>query len=248
MATNHSVTRAMLLAAGEGTRLRPLTLDTPKTMLPIGGKPLVGHTVTWLRKHGVTDVGINLHYRGQQIVDYLKDGSAFGVKTTYSHEETLLGTAGGTKRLESLFAGDRLVVVYGDMLTDLDLGKMAAYHVLTGAVATIALFEVADPSQCGIVELDPAGRVLSFVEKPARGTAKGNLANGGVYILEPEVLDSIPRDGYSDFGFHIFPELLRAGRRVSGYKLSPQEYLIDIGSLEKYRQAEADYQAGKVRV
>jgi NDP-sugar pyrophosphorylase family protein len=241
------VTKAMILAAGEGTRLRPLTLTTPKAMVPVDGRPLIEHTVAWLKSHGVTEVGINLHYLGGKIVDCLGDGSRLGLNISYSHENELLGTAGGTKRLETFFAGDRFALVYGDILTDLDLGAMVAYHANAGAMATIALFTAPKPSEVGIVEVDSLGRILSFVEKPAPGNEKGNLANGGVYILEPEVLSYIPPSGYADFGFDVFPSLLRQGMPLYGYKLRAEDYLIDIGSMEKYRQANDDRVKGRVR-
>jgi len=237
----------MVLAAGEGVRLRPLTLNTPKAMLPIGGKPILGHTLGWLRRHGVVEVGINVHYLAQQIVDYLGDGRAFGVKIAYSREETLLGTAGGTKRLAAMFQGEQFGVVYADMLTDLDLGRMAELHVRAGAVATIALFVAPRPHEVGIVELDAQDHIVSFVEKPPPGTEKSNLASAGVYILEPEVLDLIP-PGRADFGFDVFPAMLRKGLPILGYRPHPDEYIMDIGDLERYRQANEDFAAGKVRL
>ncbi len=241
------VTRAMVLAAGEGTRLRPLTLTTPKAMLPIGGKPLIGHTLSWLKRHGIAEAGINLHYLGQQIVDYVGDGRAFGLKVIYSWEDTLLGTAGGTKRLEPLFGGERFAVVYADMLTDLNLTRMAEHHLEAAAAATIALFVAPRPHEVGIVELDSRDRIVGFVEKPPPGTEKGNLANGGVYILEPEVLRRIPASRYADFGFDVFPSMLRDRLPMLGYRPGAGEYLFDIGDLDKYRQANADYAAGRVR-
>ncbi len=205
-------------------------------------------TLGWLKRHGVAEIGINLHYLGQQIADLLGDGSRFGLKITYSHEEELLGTAGGTKKLESLFTGHRFVVVYGDVLTDLDLGDMVSFHVGNRALVTIALSAVPNPHEKGIVEIDKIGRILGFVEKPAPGTARGNLANGGIYVVESEVLGWIPSSGYSDFGFDVFPSMLRKGMPMFGYVLRRGDYLLDIGSLEKYRQAGQDYAAGKVRV
>jgi NDP-sugar pyrophosphorylase family protein len=237
----------MLLAAGEGTRLRPLTMTTPKTMVPVAGRPLIDHTLTWLKSYGVTDVGINLHYLGCGIVDYLGDGADRGLKITYSYENELLGTAGGTKRLQSLFSGGQFFLVCGDILTDLDLGAMVNHHNYSGALATIALFTAPNPSEVGIVEIDCLGRIISFVEKPAPGTEKGNLANGGVYILEPEVLGHVPPSGYADFGFDVFPSLLRQGMPLYGYKLKADDYLMDIGSMEEYARASNDCLAGRIR-
>jgi NDP-sugar pyrophosphorylase family protein len=238
---NRSLTRAVVLAAGEGTRLRPLTLTVPKAMVPIGGRPLIEHILAWLKSYGIAEVGINLHYLGQKIIACLGDGSSFGLKITYSHEDSLLGTAGGTKRLESLFAGERFALVYGDILTDMNLSRMFEHHVRSGALATIALFTALHPHEVGIVEIDEQGRIISFTEKPAPGTEKGNLANGGIYLLEPEVLDYIPSSAPADFGFDIFPNLLKQGKPLYGYVLKPSDYLLDIGSLQKYKQANEDY-------
>jgi NDP-sugar pyrophosphorylase family protein len=272
--------KSMVLAAGEGTRLRPLTLTTPKAMVEVGGRPLLAHTLKWLKSYGITEVGINLHYLGSKIIDYFGDGSSFELKITWSPEDSLLGTAGGVRRIASLLDPQRssefkvqlplpnpdptsskfavnstklnnlepgssnlepFVVAYGDILTDLDISAMAAFHARHQAVVTIALSPVPNPHEKGIVELDPQGRILSFTEKPAPGTEKGNLASGGIYILEPEVLDYIPPSGPADFGFDVFPALLRAGRPLYGYVLPASDYLLDIGSLENYDQANKDY-------
>jgi NDP-sugar pyrophosphorylase family protein len=239
--------KAMILAAGEGSRLRPLTLETPKVLLPVGGVPLIELTLRWLKSHGINEVGINLYDLGAKIRDFLGDGSRFGIKITYSAEETLLGTAGGVKRLENFF-GATFVAVYGDVLTDFDLGEMMAYHLKTRAVATIALVTVPNPQEKGVVDIDERGRVLSFVEKPPRGTERGNLANGGVYILEPEILRYIPASGYVDFAFDIFPFLLEQGIPLNSYRLKREDYLVDIGTFENYRKANEDVIAGKVKI
>jgi NDP-sugar pyrophosphorylase family protein len=241
MMTTPILSKAMVLAAGEGTRLRPLTLTTPKAMVPIGGRPLLAHTLAWLKKYGITEIGINLHYLGQNIIDYFGDGAAYGLKITYSQEPALLGTAGGVKKLESLFHGSRFAVIYADVLAEFDLNAMATFHFKNGSFATLALSSVPNPNQKGIVELDNQSRILNFTEKPLQGTEKSNLASGGIYILEPEVLDYIPSTGPADFGFDIFPALLNQGRPLYGYVLPPSAYLLDIGSLEKYRQANEDY-------
>ena len=214
-----SIKKAMILAAGEGTRLRPLTLNTPKTMLPIGDTPLIVHIIRWLKLFGITEIGINLHYMGNTISDYLDNGSRLGVQIEYSQEDKILGTAGGVKRMAGFFAKSPFVVVYGDVLTNFNLEKMMDYHMMTGALATIALVTVPNTNEKGIVELNKQGRMLSFVEKPPKGTEKSNLSNGGIYVLEPKVLDYIPEDGFSDFAFDIFPRMLNDGLPIYGYKL-----------------------------
>jgi len=232
--------KAMILAAGEGTRLRPLTLNTPKAMLPVAGTPLMLRTIRWLKLYGITEIGINLHYLGGRIIGCLGDGTDLGVKIEYSPEEIILGTAGGVKRMESFFHEGTFVVVYGDILTDFNLGKMIDYHYTTGAITTVALITTLNTSEVGIVELDKKGRILSFVEKPPLGTEKGNLANGGIYVVEPKIFDYIPGEELSDFAFDIFPRLLNDGLPLYGYKLEPKEYLIDIGSIDKYEKANRD--------
>jgi NDP-sugar pyrophosphorylase family protein len=244
MDISNRLSKAMILAAGEGTRLKPFTLTKPKVMVPIGGRPLIEYTLEWLKSFGVTKVAINLHYLGQLIADYLGDGNRFGLIITYSYEEDLLGTAGGPKKLEPFFAKDRFILVYGDILTNLDLRQMLDKHLNSGAMATMALFTAPNPHEVGIVEVDCFGRILNFVEKPTHGTKTGDLANGGIYILEPEIFDYIPL-GYADFGFHIFPSLLRHGIPLYGYKVEGGEYLIDVGSTEKYAQANKDFMGGR---
>jgi NDP-sugar pyrophosphorylase family protein len=235
--------KALLLAAGEGTRLRPLTLDRPKPMLPLAGCPMLDYLVRHVRRHGIRDVAINLHYKPHVIVDHFGDGRAHDVAITYSHEQRLLGSAGAAKALDWFFDGTFLIL-YGDVLTDIDLGALVARHREYGAVATLALYEVDDPSRCGIVELDSAGYVTRFSEKPAPGTVAGNLANAGVYVLEPSVLRYVPAGRTSDFGQDVFPRLLELGLPIAG--IPADGYVLDIGSPERYAQAEHDVLAGRV--
>ncbi|MCC6176226.1 MAG: nucleotidyltransferase family protein [Chloroflexi bacterium] len=236
--------RALVLAAGEGQRLRPLTLHMPKPMVPVGGRPVLEHSIGLLRRHGITEIAINLHYRPDAIVEYFGDGRRFGVSLTYSHEARLLGSAGAARALDT-FLTDGFLVIYGDVLTDVDLSALVARHRETGAAGTIGLYEVSDPSRCGIVELDASGRVTRFVEKPAPGTISGNLANSGILVLEPSVLRDVPPDEPYDFGLHLFPKLLDRGEPLYGERLDG--YILDIGSRDRLEQAEADYRAGRFR-
>ena len=248
MAMNGDVTRAMILAAGEGTRLYPLTLETSKVLLPIGGIPLIQHTLLWLKRHGISEVAINLHHCGDKIRAFLGDGSGFGVTVHYSPEQQLQGTAGGIKRIARFFDGTFLVV-YGDVLTDFNLSTMVEFHMQREAVATLAISEAPDPRGVGVVELDPEGRVLSFVEKSSSSTSTAHpvLASGGIYVLKREVLDYVPDQGYSDFGSDILPELVRLGLPVYGFRLKAGEYLIDIGTVDKYQRANSDVLNGRVK-
>jgi NDP-sugar pyrophosphorylase family protein len=236
--------RALVLAAGEGRRLRPLTLRMPKPMVPVGGRPVLEHLLALLRAHGVDEVAINLHHRPEAIVDHFGDGRAFGVAITYAHEPRLLGSAGAARALDG-FLTDTFLVLYGDVLTDADLSALAARHRAAGGAGTIGLYEVPDPERCGIAELDGSGRVTRFVEKPAPGAVAGNLANSGIVVLEPSVLREVPPDRPYDFGLHLFPRLLERGAPLFGARLDG--YVLDIGSPERLAQAEADYRAGRYR-
>jgi len=228
------IMKAMILAAGEGTRLRPLTLETPKALLPLAGTPLIQRTLTWLKSHGISDVAINLCYLGDKIKGFLGDGSRFGMNILYSSEEIALGTAGGVKKMEHFF-DDAFVVVYGDILTDFDLSAMVRFHQQKKAMATLVIFEVPNPREAGIVEMTGEGRIVSLVEKPQSPASAS--ANGGIYVLQKEVLGHIPVNKFYDFAYDVFPGLIDSGLPVYGYPLKPEDYLIDIGNVDKYRKA-----------
>jgi mannose-1-phosphate guanylyltransferase/phosphomannomutase len=226
--------KGMILAAGEGKRLRPLTDDMPKPMLPLAGKPLLEHIINHLRDCGVTDLAINLHHLPAAVMDYFGDGSRWDVNLRYSVEDRLLGSAGGVKRLQSFF-DDTFLVYYGDVFTGADLGPMIALHRRHKVLATMALYQVPDPWNRGIVALDDRQIITKFVEKPARERVFSDLANAGIYVLEPDVLQWIPSGQPHDFGHDVFPALLAAATRVAGYII--KDTLIDIGLPEKYQQA-----------
>ena len=234
---------ALVLAAGEGTRLRPLTLDRPKPMLPLAGRPLLEHLVALLAAHGIREIAINLHYRPGAIVDHFGDGSRFGVRITYSREPRLLGSAGAARRLD-WFLDDPFLVLYGDVLTDVDLSSLVDAHRRFGGIGTIALSEADDPTRCGIVQLDGTGRITDFVEKPTTGEF-GNLANSGIYVLDRAAIDHVPPARPFDFGTDLFPALLSAGLPLHG--VSTSGYVLDIGSVDRYHRAESDLLAGRVR-
>ena len=236
------VPKALILAAGEGTRLRPLTLDRPKPMLPIAGRPLLEHTIEWLRSHGIAEIAINLHHQPQTIVEHFGDGSRFGVQITYSHEDPILGTAGAAKRLQQFFDAT-FVVIYGDVLTDLNLAELIGFHRHKWAAVTAALYRVENPSACGLVGIDDSWRITRFVEKPPPDEVFTDLANAGVLALEPWVLSCIPPDTFYDFGHHLLPDLLASGLPLYGYPISDTTYLIDIGTPEKYERAQREWPA-----
>ncbi len=244
--TTQSVAQALILAAGEGTRLRPLTLDRPKPMVPINDKPLLEITVGWLRSHGVTDIAINLHYCPEVIVRHFRDGSGLGVRIVYSHEDKILGTAGAVRKLDGFLRDDPLVVVYGDVLTDLDLGALLAFHRQMAARdpalgVTLSLYHVPNPTEVGLVGLDKDGRVTRFLEKPKPEQVFTDLANAGVLVMEPSIAEYIPADTFYDFGHDLFPSLLQAGVSIYGWVISDDTYLLDIGSPEKYAQAQREW-------
>jgi histidinol-phosphate phosphatase family protein len=241
------VRKAMILAAGEGTRLKPLTLETPKVLLPVGGTPLICHTLNWLRSHHISEVAINLCCQGEKIRELLGDGSRWGMRILYSQEEVLLGTAGGLKKVEEFFDAT-FVVVYGHVLTDLDLTAMVRFHQEKKTVATLAILAVSHTWEVGVVQIDKEGRITRLVEKPPKGTEPGKLASGGIYVLERSVLDHIPGQGFCDFACHVFPNLIETGLPIYGYALGPQDYLIDIGTPEKYRRANRDVETGRLKL
>jgi NDP-sugar pyrophosphorylase family protein len=242
-----SVTQAMILAAGKGLRLKPFTLETPKVLLPVGGVPLICHTLTWLKRYGISRVTINLHYLGNKIRNFLGDGSRFGVEISYSYEENLLGTAGGVKKMERFF-NDTFLVVYGDILTNIDLSNIVGFHRKKKAMITLVLSEITNPYEVGIVQLNKRNRVIDFVEKPPGGTYYGNLANGGIYVMERGILDYVPNHGFYDFAYDIFPKLIQRHLPIYGYSINPQAYLVDIGTYEKYQLVNRNINNGTLRI
>ena len=238
--------RAMVLAAGLGTRLRPLTNYVSKPMVQMAGKPCLEHTLSLLHRYGFKDLVINLHYKPELIREYFRSGRDFGVRITYSLEKELLGTAGGMKQVEPFFGGKTVLVISGDALTDLNLLQFYRFHKERGTLATLALKKVADPTKYGVVTLNERKEITAFQEKPAADEAISNLANTGIYLFEPAIFNYIPQDSFSDFGRQIFPLLLERGEPVGGYPM--REYWCDIGDLGVYREAHYDMLTGLVEV
>ncbi len=233
--------KALILAAGKGTRLGSLTAEFPKPMLAVNGQPLLGHHLRWLRSYGVTEIAINLHHAAHVIQSYLGDGSAFGVTLTYSFEPELLGTAGAAKRLEP-FLDERFVVVYGDVFTNVDLARIIAFHEArvgaSGRGMTIVLYRVPNPTECGLVEVDEFGAVRRFVEKPPADQVFTDLANAGILICEPSILSLTPANTVYDFGRDLLPQMLALGWPVWGAPILPEEFVIDIGTPAGYARAQ----------
>ena len=235
--------KAILLAAGQGVRLRPLTQTVPKCMVPVAGKPLLEHNVEWLKKYGVTDLVINLHYLPESVVSYFGDGGRWGVRITYSREAELLGTAGAVKKVRDIFDGP-FFVWYGDNLSTCRLDRLWAMHTARGGVATIALHEREDPTQSGIVGMDEDDRITRFLEKPRPDQIFSHWVSAGIIALDPRVLDSIPGHGASDFGRDVFPRLLEEGAAIYGYKMSAEEGLWWVDTAGDLERVQAEM-AGK---
>ena len=235
--------KAVVMAGGEGTRLRPLTSNQPKPMVPIVGKPCMEHILELLRKHGFDDVIVTLAFLPQAIRSYFGDGDALGLNVEYSVEESPLGTAGSV-RLASGKLDDTVLVISGDALCDIDLGKLLAFHHEKGAAVTIGLKSVENPLEFGIVVTDEDGRIERFLEKPSWGQVFSDTINTGIYVLEPEVLKHVPTDRPYDFSKELFPLLLEMGRPL--YGMVCDGYWQDIGNLDQFRQANFDALDGQV--
>ncbi|MBV8198378.1 MAG: nucleotidyltransferase family protein, partial [Candidatus Eremiobacteraeota bacterium] len=238
--------KAVVMAGGEGSRLRPLTSSRPKPLAPVANKPVMHHIVDLLRRHGITEVVSTLHYLADEIENYFGDGSALGISMLYVVEDTPLGTAGAVKLAQPLLGSERFIVISGDALTDIDLTTLIAYHTGRGASATIALQRVANPLEFGVVVTDEHGRITRFLEKPSWGEVFSDTINTGIYVLEPEIFDYMEAGKNYDFSRDIFPVMLRDGKPLYGHVCDG--YWSDIGNLQQYAQANYDALAGAVRV
>jgi len=237
--------KAVVLIGGEGTRLRPLTFNTPKAIMPILNRPFLEHLLGYLKEHGVTDAILAMGYLPDPIQSCLGDGTQLGVRLTYLVEESPLGTAGAVKNAESYLDGPFLVL-NGDIITGIDLTAMMKRHKEVKPKVSIALTPVDNPTIYGVVETDTRGMVQRFVEKPTWDKVTTNMINAGIYILEPEVLAHIPASTPSMFENYLFPRLLEIGEPILGYP--SDAYWIDIGTPEKYLKANHDLllqQAGR---
>jgi NDP-sugar pyrophosphorylase family protein len=225
--------KAVLLGAGYGTRLAPLTETCPKILVPVVGEPLLGHQIRYLARQGVSELAVNVHYLGQQVRDYLRTTS-WPLQVRLFPEEELLGTAGALLPMRS-FLTEPFVLLYGDVVTNMDLCDLLRD---LRDVATLSYYVSVDTEYKGVLELDDTGRVVAFVEKPAT-TEAACAINAGVYALDPAILDLIPERG--DFGVDVWPTLLRTGR-LHGHHTDA--YVADIGSIEMLRQVEDDVRRG----
>jgi mannose-1-phosphate guanylyltransferase / phosphomannomutase len=228
--------KAAIMAGGKGTRLRPLTSNQPKPMIPIANVPCMEHVVNLLKRHGFEYMLATLQYMPEVVRDYFCDGSDWGIRMEYSIEEEPLGTAGSVKFAEDRLT-ERFIIVSGDVLTDADLGKAVSFHEEHGAEITLILKEVEDPSEFGIVVVDDEdGRVKRFLEKPNEGEVFSYTANTGIYVLEPDVLKHIPEGQEYDFSEDLFPMFLEEGHPMYGYVMDG--YWQDIGNIGQYLAAQ----------
>ncbi|MEZ5238158.1 MAG: sugar phosphate nucleotidyltransferase [Microthrixaceae bacterium] len=233
----------MIMAGGEGTRLRPLTSNAPKPMMPLANRPMMEHVVTLLRKHGITEIVVTVAFMADTIRTYFGDGSEFGVQMTYATEETPLGTAGSVRNASDQL-DDTFLVISGDVLTDIDLGAIIEAHRRADAVATIGLVRVDNPLEYGIVITDDEGNIERFLEKPTWGQVFSDTINSGIYVLEPRIFDWIPPEQSVDFSGEVFPAVLEAGERILG--AVGEGYWEDVGTLDAYVRTHKDILDGRV--
>ncbi len=236
--------KAVILAGGEGSRLRPLTLGRPKPMTPLLGKPVLGHILDLLRRHGIREAAITLRYLPGVVTDYFGDGAGQGMELTYFVEEEPLGTAGGVRRCMDFLGEEDFLVVSGDAVCDLDLTELIALHQSRRSVATLALCRRSEPLEYGLVRTDPQGRILGFVEKPGWGQVDTELVNTGIYVLSRRAMDQVEPEGEYDFGKDLFPKLL--ARREALYGWEVPGYWQDMGDCGAYLESIHDALEGRV--
>lgn len=237
--------KGIIMAGGEGTRLRPLTCDCPKPMVRLMNRPVMACALELLRRHGIADIAVTLGYMPDAVTDYFGDGADHRVNLRYSIERTPLGTAGGVKQVAD-FLDETFVVLSGDGVTDLDITRAAEFHNRRGALATLVLKRTENPLDYGVVDVDAEGRVRSFHEKPDWSEVLTDTVNTGIYILDPGVLDHIPEGRPCDFGHELFPRLVKAGLPVYGYVT--EDYWCDIGDVRAYLRAHVDAMEGRIRL
>ncbi|MGA2470063.1 MAG: sugar phosphate nucleotidyltransferase [Solirubrobacteraceae bacterium] len=230
----------MVLAAGLGTRLRPITYEIAKPMVPVLDRPVMAHIIDLLDRHGIERVVANLHHFPDAIRGY------FGERLSYSYEPELLGTAGGVRNCADFFGDDTFLVISGDALTDIDLSAFLAAHRAGGTVATLAVKRVSDTREYGVVLTDRAGRVTGFQEKPSPDEALSDLGNCGIYCFQPAIFDYFPEQPVVDWARDVFPALLDRGVPFAVHEIT--QYWNDVGSLAELRQGTFDALAGELRI
>ncbi len=238
--------RAVVMAGGEGSRLRPLTINRPKPMVPVANKACLGHIFDLLKRHGIADAFVTLQYLATVIQDAYGDGGSVGMRLRYSIEETPLGTGGSVRQIGDALGTEPFLVISGDALTDIDLTKVMAFHREKGAAVTLCLKHVPDPLEYGVVITNGDGRITKFLEKPSWGEVFSDTINTGIYVIDPRVLRRYDVGASFDFSKDLFPQLLAEGEPLYGH--IADGYWTDIGSIAEYARANADILQGKVRV
>jgi mannose-1-phosphate guanylyltransferase/phosphomannomutase len=234
------------MAAGLGTRLRPLTYSIPKPLVPIVNTPVIGHLINNLKKYNMKDVVVNLHYQPELIKEYLENNNKkWRMNIIYSFEKKLYGTAGGVKLKEDLF-DKNFVVTSGDGLSSINFEKLVEYHKKKKAIATIALKPVDLKLEYGVVCVDNRNKITDFLEKPSLNKIFSNFVNTGIYVFEPVIFKYIPKNRFYDFGTQLLPKLVKFSLPVYGYIMD--EYWCDVGNLSEYKKAHYDCLDGKIKV
>ena len=234
------------MAGGEGTRLRPMTANQPKPLLPVANRPIMEHVLRLLKKHGFEETVVTVQFLAALVRNYFGDGEDVGMFLQYATEEMPLGTAGSVKNAEDALKDSPFLVISGDALTDMDLTEMRRFHKENGALVTVGLTRVPDPLEFGIVIADEDGRIQRFLEKPTWGQVFSDTVNTGVYIMEPEVLAEVSAKESVDWSHDVFPKLLARGAPIFGY--ISDKYWEDVGTLESYLKAQTDVLSKKVEV
>ena len=237
--------KAVVMAGGEGSRLRPLTIRRPKPMVPIAGKPVMEHILNLLKRHGITDVIVTVQYLASNIEDYFGNGSQLGMHITYSREDVPLGTAGSVKNAEELLT-EPFLVISGDALTDYNLTEIIRYHQEKKSLATLTLAHVPNPLEYGVIITNEDGHISQFLEKPSWGEVFSDTINTGIYVLDPQVFAYFEKDKPYDFSQELFPYMLKKGDPIYGYVATG--YWCDVGNLSEYMRANADALTGRVDV
>ncbi len=239
--------QAVVMAGGEGSRLRPLTINRPKPMVPIANRPVMGHIIELLKRHNITDVVATLQYRADDIEKFFGDGSNAGVTMNYSVEPRPLGTAGSVKFADKYLTRDEpFLIISGDALTDFNLTEIVDFHKRVGAAVTITLYRVPTPLEYGVIIVDDAGRIERFLEKPSWGEVISDTVNTGIYVISPEVLDDIEPGTPFDFSKDLFPLLMKRGAPLFGFVANG--YWCDVGNIAEYMRATGDLLSGKVNL
>ena len=238
--------KAVVMAGGEGTRLRPMTANQPKPLLPVVNKPIMEHVLRLLKRHGFTETVVTVQFLAALVRNYFGDGEEIGMALSYATEEMPLGTAGSVKNAQEALRDERFLVISGDALTDIDLTDLVRFHKENGALVTIGLKRVPNPLEFGIIIIDDDGRVQRFLEKPTWGQVFSDTANTGIYVMEPEVLDHVAAGEPVDWSGDVFPKLLAEGAPLYGYVADG--YWEDVGTHESYLKAQADMLSGKIDI